>query len=1087
VGKLLSVDLFAVVDSVQTSQTNGQAGRTATGLVVFDAKTGVRLWDATLSGAGVEKIAESVADGVLTAQRKQTVVGLPTICLMSVRNADLPRSLDTFCDSIGLLLERRLTASPGCVVLERGRLDQINKERELPGNAGQQQLLASLVMLELECNRGPDGKGMSASARLTDNNGKLLNNFSVTNQNANADELAVGLFQIISEVMKFTPGSTTEDGVRESDRFRQEAVFFLSQGDSRHGLQDLEAAFALQPDDEGLRKQLAGTLISYTNASNSTLDSLTRAESLLKADDDRLRRKLASALVGCAKASTNLLDALRIADKGMDLFLECARKAQDAIKPGSPARAYYFTADFDEWDKYMRNFNGNTFQDLNYLSPAEIEEARQLLHSIYEKYRSFRLDISLPVLAQAILQHPDDDLFEKHGYAMLAGTWSTENISALYRDEWSKDWLAMLKGYLDLLEQAPFEDHPGWLPRVRFNLNSVVLWPSTWREVNPSEREEAWRLMATNRYPLVRAFGKLDQMNEAKASKPKDGLSWAVAGEPYRLYLQDCLTSPAQGTNLFARRQFYEAAATTTDNYLGDPETIKFCDFMLQQNDLHPDILNRATSYLLSQTNTETLTQAIKFYDRAVALLKQPDLRYFGQADTNQYLQDLLSRRADAQKKRDGISEFPTLWREVHQIVDLTGAKKGITQLFRPVVQGDFVYAAGYSTDEANGRPSLHLLRISLKGEDVESSGKITVQGVAEPTPRMILQRKLNPLGVIAGQGVELNAACVDEKNYYLGTSQGVFIFPKTGGKVEVLDQNTVLPSDEVTALDCLDGKLYIGLGESGYLVSFDMKSHQCETLCSARRREQLSPFDNGSPLSIPILMADETNHRIVFLTDQGGGGGRLESILQPAKESNSDVFPMICAKARSGLWSYTPSSHEFKGILPRWPNANYYDIDWVGRVSETQIAFAGNASRGMALFDFTTDEHTLLAGSCVGIGLWFGVEETLQKHGMIVNPAFHSPPLMGSRVIHIDTASFVHDGWIWSAGRGRAENSFSRISMDTGGKQDLPPLRADDKEFSPNECFRLIGSDQALIGDQRGLWLVTFADEDTKTKGAKP
>ena len=219
VGKLLSVDLFAVVDSLQITKTNGAASRTVAGLVVFDAKTGVRLWDATLSADRVEKMAEAIADGVLTAQRKQIAVGLPTICLMGVRNADLPRSLDGLCDSVGLLLERRLTASLGCVVLERERLDQINKERELPGNAGQQQLLASLVMMELECGRGPDGKGMSASARLTDNKGTLLNDFLVTNQSANADELAAALYQKISEVMKLKPGATTEDRAKESDQF----------------------------------------------------------------------------------------------------------------------------------------------------------------------------------------------------------------------------------------------------------------------------------------------------------------------------------------------------------------------------------------------------------------------------------------------------------------------------------------------------------------------------------------------------------------------------------------------------------------------------------------------------------------------------------------------------------------------------------------------------------------------------------------------------------------------------------------------------------------------------------------------------
>jgi hypothetical protein len=57
---------------------------------------------------------------------------------------------------------------------------------------------------------------------------------------------------------------------------------------------------------------------------------------------------------------------------------------------------------------------------------------------------------------------------------------------------------------------------------------------------------------------------------------------------------------------------------------------------------------------------------------------------------------------------------------------------------------------------------------------------------------------------------------------------------------------------------------------------------------------------------------------------------------------------------------------------------------------------------------------------------------------------------------------------------------------MDSNRKQDFPPLRPDDKNFFPAECFQLIRSDQALMGDGRGLWLVTFAADDAKTQTAQ-
>ena len=46
-------------------------------------------------------------------------------------DVDLPRDMDAFCDSVGLLLERGLAASPDLAVLERRRLHQVNRERDV--------------------------------------------------------------------------------------------------------------------------------------------------------------------------------------------------------------------------------------------------------------------------------------------------------------------------------------------------------------------------------------------------------------------------------------------------------------------------------------------------------------------------------------------------------------------------------------------------------------------------------------------------------------------------------------------------------------------------------------------------------------------------------------------------------------------------------------------------------------------------------------------------------------------------------------------------------------------------------------------
>ena len=167
IGQLLSVDVFAVVES-------GVQGQGVLGLVVFDAQTGLRLADETLAG-DLEAAAGQVADAVrgALAKRRRVADGLRPVCVVSVRNADLPREMETVCQSVGVLVERGLSKSPGAAVLERRRLEHVNRERQLAGSP-QRQLWAGLVLLELEVGRDEAGTGLRGTALLTDVDGHRL-------------------------------------------------------------------------------------------------------------------------------------------------------------------------------------------------------------------------------------------------------------------------------------------------------------------------------------------------------------------------------------------------------------------------------------------------------------------------------------------------------------------------------------------------------------------------------------------------------------------------------------------------------------------------------------------------------------------------------------------------------------------------------------------------------------------------------------------------------------------------------------------------------------------------------------------------
>src|SRR5438552_14733450 len=162
-GQLLHADLFAVLEGALTNETKVP---TTFGLVVLDAKNGVRYADSALVASNAVSAASATAVAIRGAVAKahRNPQDLHTVGLLRVRNADLPRQFDSLCDSVGLLLERELTASPGIAVLERRRLEQVNKERSLPTDAEGNRLLSSLRMIELDI--GQDGPGLRGTLAL---------------------------------------------------------------------------------------------------------------------------------------------------------------------------------------------------------------------------------------------------------------------------------------------------------------------------------------------------------------------------------------------------------------------------------------------------------------------------------------------------------------------------------------------------------------------------------------------------------------------------------------------------------------------------------------------------------------------------------------------------------------------------------------------------------------------------------------------------------------------------------------------------------------------------------------------------------
>ena len=277
-GQLLQADLFAVLEGTLTNETESSASGRATlqrsrseignpanelpgsislGLVVFDAKTGARYADAALLASNTVSAASATAAAVRAAVAKyhRKPEDLRTLGLLAVRNADLPRQFDSLCDTVGLLLERELTASSGIAVLERRRLEQVTKERSVAPDAEGNRLLSSLRMIELDISQ--DGAGLRGALALTGADGVRTNAVTASVPTRDAAALAHLLADKTEQFLNAPTDGLPANRAAEAARFHREYVMLLQHRDLVAAVHPLDAAIALAPEHTSWQLELA--------------------------------------------------------------------------------------------------------------------------------------------------------------------------------------------------------------------------------------------------------------------------------------------------------------------------------------------------------------------------------------------------------------------------------------------------------------------------------------------------------------------------------------------------------------------------------------------------------------------------------------------------------------------------------------------------------------------------------------------------------------------------------------------------------------------------------------------------------------
>ena len=1012
VGKLLSVDLFAVLEAGTTAKEVG-------GLVIFDARTGVRLWDAALPAGELEKGVNATVDAVQAALRKRGAAGkLRPVCLMTVRNADLPRGWDVFCDSVGLLLERQLVASPDLAVLERRRLEQVNKERNLPVDSPLGRLLASVVTIELDIGVAPDGKGLRATALLSDGRGKSLGKVTATTTGRDAVKLSAAVSKELAAALKVEIVPSVGNQREESHRFVREAEFLMQHADPVRSIHAAEAAYALYPDDSQVRVALSRGL-------------LTHAYALINPDVHAIvRDKSGRPIITAEKLELSLA----LARRGSEVLADDEAAGIEVTMPG---------VFFDPKSQATQMLMWYLTQ-LGKIRASLTEDEQTVLASVranYNRYRQIRIDRKLKI----VKDRPSFDQYTLELASML-----TTNVwdSFLPAAEWA-ELLCRLRSWAEIARQ--YEDK-------RATFSHIVLWQAVESYGPPRQSSEAdvvrlqayWAELERHPQLTISLYGRLGSVvNTVKFGKLEDAEARRRVQE-FRLFVQDILEkgdalSDEERVNVYrvAERAFANNSRLKLPGNV--EESKELCEFMLRRKDVFPLlVMANAQNHYFGKVTPERHKYAYEVLQRALEILDRKQGRFLSDAalqasvvSEQAFRNTALQLQAKIRLSSPAAAPASVApWEKVTTLIDLYPNTQGLLWLQRPVVHDGVVNVAGVRREGNPAKYAVQLLRLT-PGQAEKWEGR----PMAGTIPREVLGRPtIGPNRHVSDFGT---AACVYKDRYYLGTKEnGIIVFPFDDGPPERITTADGLPSDAVQSLACLDGRLYACLGEPrqiSYVVAWNLKTRKCEVLASSRRKDKRSPLDDKDPIMASTLIPDPARGRLLLI-----------------------LFTNSTSSTVNGLWALDMRSNEFQPLLP----LNYSDVALFGansRVDGDRLLFSGLF--GNLVFDLTKKDHKLLFNDKTLVEVDPPPKSFIYKLKALPEYGITTTAFFDVRGPYLPMK-----GWVWGS------FPFSRRRYDTGDVEPLPPLRSGQRNFLPDQCIQMFRGDrELLIGDSFGLWIVTL------------
>ena len=1033
-GKVLSADLLAVVESDPHSPVAG--------LVVFDTGTGVRLCDRSIDTAAGANAAHAIAGYVVDAAAKRARNdSLHRVCLMTVRNGDLPRDMDSFCDAVGRLVERQLVGSANVALLERSRLEQVTRERALSGGGGN--LLDSLTVLELEIDRdGP--AGLRATSVLTSGTGKSLGKLTVGAGAQDADELARAVASQLLEKFNVPAGGEGDRAI-EAARFARESELRHQNGDFIRALAPAEAAHALMPRDLVLSATLARALIFHGR--------------LLYEGPGPQAHRVKERWPDPRVAPPTLL-------RGASLIADLAPQFFSSDGETRAAAAAQFDRATDELCDFLMSatLSESHYKDVVPIPSPDIAAAKASLR----RYLLAQDD----AMRSAIKDEASFNAYSKH----LASFFSDDTwIASSSADEWTGDLVERSGRWLDLKRSYPGD----FSADVSAALDAIAIdWQfekhrkiSIYRPVGV-HRSRRWdpspaglgqldSLVARLKHDpsgILREYGDLCSLSttlcrdEDSPDEMRDEVSAYIAAK------EQAIGHPALAKRPDIRLMLYRlmsyADQTLDRTPFAGQLSDGLMDFCLSRKDIDPVVIHRGLTKTKwgrpTGADAERWAAALR---RILAVLDSPQcVVLYGEKEKLQqmYRRD-LSLLGHTQEHAPGVATTQPGTR-ARNLVELFDAEDGLQFVFHPVPHDRAVYAlGGYRAGQALHRMDLKLLRFSLDGNSRQELGTTWVDDY------ITKQGKPNRSGVIDSFA---QSACIGEGRYCTALwRHGLFLFPLAGGDPEVVDERAGLPTNAVHLVAVLDGKVYAGLGiqgNEGYIVSYDLATHAVDVLASGIRKEKRSPFDDGETFEVRGLVADPPRHRLIVAVQ------RLEDSQQV-----------------NGVWEYKPATAAWRQLLPmrlirptpQHQNGMFTDIARIDAVPDDKLLIVANV--GYYLYDLVVDRATVLFQRTE---IPQGLPEPVTELPRYERETAASEDALAARHVSTWGESTLVGNWLWDNGSG--SRPWGRCNLKTGAAEDFPTLRQNPYSFHPHYLRPIGDGSQMLAGDDFGLWILQTPDQ---------